>query len=104
MREHLIEWLEAHTRSCAFKEQTGIYCAGCGLQRSVIALLKGNIIESLVLYPALLPILLMFAFLFLHLIFRFRAGATILKYMFVANITIIVLHYIYLLFQLKPIV
>lgn len=101
MLEKLAEWLESHMRPCAFKEQTGIYCAGCGLQRSVIALLKGNILESITLYPALFPIILMFLFLFLHLIFRFRSGATILKYMFIGNISIIALHYIYILIHLN---
>ena len=98
MIDKLVEWLESHLRPCAFREQTGVYCAGCGLQRSIIALLKGNIIESITLYPALIPILLMFIFLFLHLIFRFRSGAAILKYLFIGNASIIFMHYIYILF------
>ena len=98
MFSRLAEWLESNMGTCTFKEHTGTHCAGCGLQRSVIALLKGNILESIILYPALIPMLLMFAFLGLHLIFRFKHGAGILKYMFITNVSIIVLHYIYILF------
>jgi len=98
MLEHLTDWLESHMRTCTIREHTGIYCAGCGLQRSVIALLKGHIMESLILYPALIPILLMFTFLFFHLVFRFRSGASILKYMFIGNVSIVFMHYIYILF------
>ena len=98
MRENLIVWLESGMRTCTVREHTGIWCPGCGLQRSVIAMLKGNVVESISLYPALLPIMLMFGFLFLHLVFKFRAGADILKYLFITNIAIISIHYIYLLF------
>lgn len=98
--EQLIVWLETHMKTCTFKEHTGIYCAGCGLQRSVISLLKGHIIESITFYPALLPVLMMFTFLSLHLIFKFRFGATVLKYMFIGNMSIIFLHYIYILIHL----
>ncbi len=98
MFRRLAEFLESNMGTCSFKEHTGTYCAGCGLQRAIIALLKGNIIESIIMYPALIPILLMFGFLGLHLIFRFRHGAAILKYLFITNSAIIVLHYIYILF------
>jgi hypothetical protein len=96
----LISWLEAHQHSCPFKEQFGIDCPGCGLQRSIIELLKGNILESIILYPALLPVMTMFGFLALHLLFRFRHGALILKIMFIFNISLIALNYIYKLITL----
>ena len=95
MLSAVIEWLESHLRTCSFKEIFGIDCPGCGLQRSFIELLKGNIMESISLYPALSPILFMFLFLFLHLVLKFRNGAHILKIMFIANISLISLHYIF---------
>jgi hypothetical protein len=98
--DRLINWLEAHQNSCPFKEHFGIDCPGCGLQRSIIELLKGNIMESIILYPALLPVMTMFCFLALHLRFRFRHGALILKIMFIFNISLIALNYIYKLITL----
>jgi len=95
MLEKIIQWLEGHMKPCTFKEVVGIECPGCGLQRSVIALLKGNIWESILIYPALLPVTAMFIFLVLHLIFKFKWGAFILKVMFILNASIIFLHYIY---------
>jgi hypothetical protein len=100
MLDKLIHWLEAHMKPCAFKEAVGADCPGCGLQRSFIELLKGNLWESFLLYPALMPVMAMFIFLFLHLIFKFRAGAFILKVMFIFNTSIIFLHYIYKLITL----
>ncbi|HKL37898.1 MAG TPA: DUF2752 domain-containing protein [Bacteroidales bacterium] len=94
MREQLIQWLEAHLQPCVYKQNLGIECLGCGFQRSLIALLKGNIWESILLYPGLLPMLVLFAFLILHLIFHFKKGAAILKYIFLTDAAIIVTNYI----------
>lgn len=95
MWQNLIKWFESHQQTCTFRELFGIDCPGCGLQRSIIELLKGNLLESLYLYPALLPILAMFVYLALHLAFRFRNGALILKIMFIFNISLISVNYLY---------
>jgi len=94
----LIEWLENHLAECFYCKFFGIQCPGCGMQRSIIALLKGNFLESLQLYPALIPLMSMFLILFLHLIFHFKNGATILKYLFFFNTTIILVNYLYKIF------
>lgn len=90
----LIAWLEHNLFSCFFVKYLGIECPGCGFQRSLIALLKGDVSESFQLYPALLPVLGMFLFLVMHLVFKFRNGANILKYTFIFNAIIIFGNYI----------
>ena len=102
MAENLINWLEAHSRSCQFKSFLGVDCPGCGIQRSIIALMKGQLLESIQLYPALLPVVFMFSYLAAHLLFKFRNGALVLRIIFIANIAIISFHYIYLLITNKP--
>jgi hypothetical protein len=42
---------------CLSKRLLGVECPGCGLQRSVVSLLHGDLQESLALYPSLLPML-----------------------------------------------
>jgi len=90
----IIQWLEEHQGACMYKKYLGIECPGCGMQRSFIALLKGNFWESLQLFPALIPLLLMFVFLLLHLKFQFKQGARILTYWFILNTAIIVVNYV----------
>jgi hypothetical protein len=72
----------------------GVECPGCGMQRALIELLKGNFMESLELYPALLPMVLLFSTLIVHLVFKLKYGAEILKYLFLFTVLIIVVSYI----------
>jgi hypothetical protein len=51
-------WLKAHLLPCPFKYITGIDCPGCGFQRSVLALLKGDVHQSFLLYPPTIPLLI----------------------------------------------
>ncbi len=46
------------TLPCLTKKFTGWECLACGGQRSVIALLEGDIILSLKMFPSLIPLLL----------------------------------------------
>ncbi len=89
----LVDFLEKNMLSCKWKE-LGLECTGCGLQRSVIHILRGEFAEALTVYPAIYTLILMFAFLGMHLKFNFKEGARILKWLFIMNITIIVVHYI----------
>lgn len=89
-----IHWLEQHQGACFYKKFLGIECPGCGMQRSFIALLKGDLVLSFQLFPALIPLLSMFVFLFLHLIFKFKKGAQILLFWFIMNTVIIVISYV----------
>ena len=82
-------------QACFYKKYMGIECPGCGMQRSFIEFLKGNFHESFVLFPALFPVVAMLVYLILHVIFKFRKGAEILKILFISNTIIIVLNYVY---------
>lgn len=95
MLDKIITWLESHQQACFYKKFLGVECPGCGMQRSFIELLKGNFIESLILFPALIPTISLIVYLILHLIFKFRKGANILKILFIINTSIVVLSYIY---------
>src|SRR5690348_8388248 len=90
----LLQWLQQHMLACPFKATFHFDCPGCGFQRAVLALLRGDLPGSLRLYPAALPMILMFLFTFLHLKFKFRYGAEILKYSYIFITVIILISYV----------
>lgn len=90
----LSHFLKEHFVSCSFKNNFHIQCPGCGFQRSFIALIEGDLLDSLKLYPALIPMLALWLTLILHLIFKFRNGAFIIKYLFLFCAFIIFISYL----------
>ena len=98
---NISNWLEAHQLPCMFKAVTHFDCPGCGMQRSFILLIKGDVVSSFLMYPALLPIMLLFAFLILHITTKIKNGAAILKFAYIFCAGIIMVSYIYKLLITK---
>ena len=79
---------------CFYKKYLGIECPWCGFQRALKLLLEGYLVESMAMFPALIPLILMFVYLALHLFFKFRHGSRILLSLFILNTVIIIVNYI----------
>lgn len=92
---NIIHWLEKHMLICPSVRYLHMICPGCGMQRSGIALLKGNIVESLQLYPALLPMMVLCIFTILHLCIKFNHGGKIIITLQTTVVSIVTVHYIY---------
>jgi Protein of unknown function (DUF2752) len=90
-----IRWLQANMLTCPLKKYLHIECPGCGLQRSFIALLNGDVRTSLQLYPATLPLLFLMVFTIFHLKYKFLHGAATIKYLYVGVAFVVLVFYIY---------
>jgi len=95
MTSILFDWLNDHLLSCPVKSHFGIDCPGCGLQRSFLALLKGDVVGSFKWYPPTIPLILLFVFTGLHLKFDFHTGAKIIKIGFAGIAVLVLINYIY---------
>ncbi|MDQ8003757.1 MAG: DUF2752 domain-containing protein [Pedobacter sp.] len=85
---------------CPFKYLFGLDCPGCGFQRSVVALLSGDLTTSLELYPATIPFLVSLMAGLGAWLFKFNQEAKWLKAMYFFTGFVIVISYIYkMLFQ-----
>jgi hypothetical protein len=93
MIQSFIHFLEQHLMVCPYRSLTGYDCPGCGMQRSVIELLKGNFIHSFQFYPALLPVFFTLILTGFHLKFKLKNGAAYVKYSFLFTVTIVVISY-----------
>jgi len=89
----MIKFLKENMFECVWYKSFGIECPGCGLQRSLFLLLEGKIVESLIMFPALLPTLILFFYMILHLIFKFKQGPKWLIVMFIFVLIIMAAHW-----------
>ena len=97
----VVEWLKEHALTCPSKLLFHFDCPGCGMQRSIFALLEGNLMESLRLYPAMIPIFSLLLYTALHLKLRFSNGAVVIKWGYISCMFIIVVFYFYKIFTFK---
>ncbi|MGI4749476.1 MAG: DUF2752 domain-containing protein [Janthinobacterium lividum] len=87
----MAKWIENFLLPCPFKALTGLDCPGCGFQRSVLALFKGDFTGSFQLYPATIPILLLAVFLLVGIKLPLPQREKIRKALFgIAALTVIV--------------
>ncbi len=90
----MFENIEKFMLPCTTKSATGHECPGCGIQRSIVELMQGNIIESVILYPALPTLIFMMIYAILHIKFDFKHGAKVILISFIVNIVIIIVNYL----------
>jgi hypothetical protein len=97
----LVTFLEQHQLPCPSKALFHMECPGCGMQRSFICLLKGDLGNSLQYHPATIPMILLIAFAALHLIFKFNKGGKIIVILQLTVAIITLTFYIYKISQHK---
>lgn len=68
------DWMSSHMLTCPSVKLLHMQCPGCGMQRSIICLLNGDLSGSLSFHPATIPFLFLIGLLPLHLIFRLPHG------------------------------
>ena len=67
---------EKYMFPCISKQVLGIDCPGCGLQRAIALLFRGEFIASFLMYPGLFPMLALFGFMLLNRFVAFRWANT----------------------------
>lgn len=90
----MTNWLEHHLFPCFFKSYFGIDCPGCGMQRSLIALLKGNITQSLHYHVALIPFIITIIILVIQLRIKHVDGGKWVMWSFIVTSGITILQFI----------
>lgn len=90
----MIHWLEQHLFPCFFKSHFGIECPGCGSQRAFIALLKGNLSESLHYHAAIIPFIVTILALLVQLKIKHVNGGKWVMWCFIVTTTITVAQYV----------
>lgn len=90
----LIKGIEDYMLPCLNKKYLGFECMGCGLQRSVVLLLKGQLIDAFFMYPAVYTILALFGFLIVNHFKNFKFGNKIIIILALLNVAVIIGSYL----------
>lgn len=86
--------MEEYMLPCMSKKLFGIECLGCGTQRAFVLLLKGEFVEAFKMYPPIYSLLLLFFFIFLHLIDKSRNYTRIVISLAITNLIVMIVSYI----------
>ena len=82
-----------HLLPCAYKSLFGIDCPICGFQRALVLLLHGDIKQSFLIYPPLLPAVFLMMTFALHLLNNKLVNRNILIYYSSFVLTFITVNY-----------
>ncbi|MCB0399191.1 MAG: DUF2752 domain-containing protein [Winogradskyella sp.] len=90
----LLKGLEDYMLPCLNKKLFGFECMGCGLQRSAVLLLRGQVVESFLMYPGLYTLIILFGFIAINTFKNFKNGTKIIAILAMLNIVVIVSSYL----------
>lgn len=91
---NFITWLEEHELPCMYKSIFGHECPGCGMQRAFVELLKGNFLDSILIYPGLIPLIITLIFTLLQIIFKWKRGGKIIILFTIVTVFIILFSFV----------
>ncbi len=90
----LVKGLEDYMLPCLNKKLFGFECMGCGLQRSAALLIKGQFVDSFLMYPGLYTLIILFGFITINTFKSFKNGTKIITILAILNIVVIVGSYL----------
>ncbi len=79
---------------CLNKQLFGFECLGCGLQRSVAFLLRGEFVEAFKVYPAIYTLIPLFLIIFINFFYKFKFSNKLINILAITSVVIIIFNYI----------
>ena len=89
----LLQHLEDYMLPCFNKQILGIECLGCGLQRSILLLLKGDFIAAFFMYPAIYPIIGIAAVILFNIFYKLKQYNKIISILAIVTVASIVINF-----------
>lgn len=85
--------VEDYMLPCMNKKLFGVECPGCGVQRSLVHVTKGEFSEAFYMYPAIFTLIILVVFMLLNKGFKFKFGRKIILTLAFINVAIIIVSY-----------
>ena len=87
--------LKDYMLPCLNKQLFGIDCPGCGLQRSIVFLLKGDFAAAFHMYPAIFTLVPLFGILIINRLFNLKYGNQLIIGLSISTVALILINYIF---------
>ena len=79
---------------CLNKKFFGFECMGCGMQRSLMALLQGHFVDAFFLYPGVYPLMGLGLSITFNYFFGFRNASKVISFFAILSVITIITSYI----------
>lgn len=86
--------IESYMLPCFTKQLWGFDCPGCGLQRAIIFLVKGEFGAAFEMYPAIYPMLFLFGFLIMDKLLSIKYANKITNVLIIGTVAVILTNYL----------
>ena len=86
--------MEEYMLPCLNKKYLGFECMGCGIQRSISLLFRGEFAEAFFMYPAIYPLIALFGFLILNQFISFKYANKSIIFLAILTVSTIIVSYI----------
>ncbi|ALM07542.1 hypothetical protein SB49_06800 [Sediminicola sp. YIK13] len=80
---------------CLNKKLLGIECPGCGLQRAIALIFKGEFREAFLMYPAIYPLIPLLGFLLVNNFYPVKHANKIIIALTATTISLIITNFIF---------
>lgn len=87
--------IDQYMLPCLTKTFFGFECFGCGFQRSLVLIFKGQFVDAFWMYPAIYPILILGILILLSKFYRFKFLQKSIPFFGILSIIIIITNYTY---------
>ena len=78
---------------CLNKKYLGFECMGCGIQRAIALLFKGEFIEAFFMYPAIYPLIALFGLLIFNQFISFKYANKSIIFLAILTVATIIVSY-----------
>jgi len=85
--------MEDYMLPCLNKKLFGVDCMGCGLQRALALIFKGEFVAAFQMYPAIYSLITLFLFIGLNIFFKFKNSNNLIAALAILTVATIILSY-----------
>ena len=91
--------LQDYMIPCATKQILGFDCPGCGLQRSIMLLIQGDLVAAFYMYPAIFALIPLALVLITNKFFNYKYANHLIITLSISSVAMILINYIFKLLQ-----